>query len=78
MQSGITYGIRPSGDELDHPSCVDPGGPVAERLLAAGFLEGAPNVHEGQGRANRRFAERGAGWSCRQPHGWLSGGRGER
>lgn len=29
--------------------------PEAERLRALGLVEGTPNVHRGQGTANRRF-----------------------
>jgi hypothetical protein len=42
--------------ELDHVlvwSSV--GAPEAERLVAFGLTEGSPNVHAGQGTANRRF-----------------------
>lgn len=35
--------------------CASPGAPEAEILLTAGFTEGSPNVHAGQGTANRRF-----------------------
>jgi hypothetical protein len=42
--------------ELDHVFvCVAQGGPEAEHLLQVGFTEGGPNVHPGQGTANRRF-----------------------
>jgi hypothetical protein len=42
--------------ELDHVFiCVAEGGPEAVRLVQFGLLEGAPNVHPGQGTANRRF-----------------------
>ena len=42
--------------ELDHVFiCVDRGAPEAERLIEFGLCEGAPNVHPGQGTANRRF-----------------------
>jgi hypothetical protein len=42
--------------ELDHLFVMtDRGAPAAETLRAAGFVEGAPNVHPGQGSANRRF-----------------------
>jgi hypothetical protein len=41
---------------LDHVFlAVSPGGPEVEPLRAAGFTEGAPNVHHGQGTACRRF-----------------------
>jgi hypothetical protein len=41
---------------LDHVFvCCDRGAPEAEALVAAGLVEGARNVHEGQGTANRRF-----------------------
>ena len=33
----------------------EPGAPEAKQLVEAGFVEGAPNVHPGQGTANRRF-----------------------
>jgi hypothetical protein len=42
--------------ELDHVLIwVSPGGPEAERLVEFGLTEGSPNVHAGQGTANRRF-----------------------
>ncbi|HUG17064.1 MAG TPA: VOC family protein [Thermomicrobiales bacterium] len=42
--------------ELDHVFiCTDPGAPVAQRLIELGLVEGSPNVHPGQGTANRRF-----------------------
>lgn len=42
--------------ELDHVFvCVARGAPEAERLLEAGFTEGPPNEHPGQGTACRRF-----------------------
>jgi hypothetical protein len=42
--------------ELDHVFiCVAGGGPEAEHLVEFGLCEGAPNVHPGQGTANRRF-----------------------
>jgi hypothetical protein len=42
--------------ELDHLFiCVDEGGPEAEQLQALGLTEGPPNIHPGQGTANRRF-----------------------
>lgn len=45
------------GFELDHLFvCVAPGAPEADRLAAAGFREGPPNQHPGQGTANRRFS----------------------
>jgi hypothetical protein len=34
---------------------VSAGCPEAERLKALGLTEGTPNVHPGQGTANRRF-----------------------
>jgi hypothetical protein len=41
---------------LDHVFlAVSRGGPEVEPLRAAGFTEGAPNVHRGQGTACRRF-----------------------
>jgi hypothetical protein len=42
--------------ELDHVFVVTAvWAPAAERLIALGFTEGAPNMHPGQGTANRRF-----------------------
>ena len=42
--------------ELDHVFvCAARGAPEGERLVAAGFTEGAPNEHPGQGTACRRF-----------------------
>jgi hypothetical protein len=42
--------------EVDHLFVlVAAGGPEASRLIAAGLTEGPPNVHPGQGTANRRF-----------------------
>jgi hypothetical protein len=42
--------------EIDHLFvCVTKGGPEAGQLADAGFLEGAPNAHPGQGTACRRF-----------------------
>jgi hypothetical protein len=42
--------------ELDHLFVwADVGGPEAERLIAFGLTEGAPNTHPGQGTACRRF-----------------------
>lgn len=42
--------------ELDHFFVItDPGAPQADALVAAGFLEGPPNRHPGQGTACRRF-----------------------
>lgn len=44
------------GIELDHAFIgCRAGAPEAEALLAQGFVEGSPNVHPGQGTANRRF-----------------------
>lgn len=41
---------------LDHVFlAVQRGGPEAERLVDAGFVEGPPNTHPGQGTACRRF-----------------------
>jgi len=41
---------------LDHFFILtDPGAPQADLLTAAGFEEGEPNRHPGQGTANRRF-----------------------
>ena len=43
--------------ELDHFFvCTAAGGPEAQRLLQFGLNEAPPNVHPGQGTANRRFA----------------------
>jgi hypothetical protein len=39
---------------------ADPGGPEAERLVAFGLTEGAPNTRPGQGTACRRFFFRNA------------------
>ena len=42
--------------ELDHLYVLaEPGAPEAERLITLGLVEGTPNVHPGQGTANRRF-----------------------
>jgi hypothetical protein len=42
--------------ELDHVFvCVSQGAPEAEKLVDFGLVEGSPNVHPGQGTANRRF-----------------------
>ena len=42
--------------ELDHVFLwTDAGAPEADRLVAFGLTEGDPNVHPGQGTANRRF-----------------------
>lgn len=42
--------------DLDHVLiCAPVQAPAAERLIEAGFAEGAPNRHPGQGTANRRF-----------------------
>lgn len=42
--------------ELDHVFvCTARDAPEAERLHALGLVEGTPNVHRGQGTANRRF-----------------------
>lgn len=42
--------------ELDHVLiCAPVGASAADRLLEAGFIEGTPNRHPGQGTANRRF-----------------------
>lgn len=42
--------------ELDHVFiCVSRGGAEAEELVRFGLREGPPNVHAGQGTANRRF-----------------------
>jgi hypothetical protein len=46
---------------LDHVFvCTAAGAPEAALLLAAGFAEGTPNVHPGQGTACRRFFFRNA------------------
>jgi hypothetical protein len=45
-----------AGFELDHLLIwTDAGAPEAERLVAFGLTEGAPNTHSGQGTACRRF-----------------------
>lgn len=42
--------------ELDHFFIVTrPGAPEGDSLAALGLVEGTPNVHAGQGTANRRF-----------------------
>ena len=42
--------------ELDHFFVITrPGAPEADGLAALGLVEGTPNVHTGQGTANRRF-----------------------
>src|SRR5215475_787134 len=42
--------------EVDHLFVfTDVGAPEAEGLVAFGLTEGEPNVHPGQGTANRRF-----------------------
>lgn len=42
--------------EIDHLFVLaSVGAPEAARLLDAGFVEGSPNAHHGQGTANRRF-----------------------
>jgi hypothetical protein len=42
--------------EIDHLYVLaSVGAPEADRLLDAGFVEGSPNTHRGQGTANRRF-----------------------
>jgi hypothetical protein len=44
------------GWELDHVFIMtEPGAAAAERLVSLGLVEGSPNVHAGQGTANRRF-----------------------
>ena len=35
--------------------CTSEGAPEAEALLDVGLIEGSPNIHPGQGTANRRF-----------------------
>ena len=35
--------------------CTSAGAPEAEALLDVGLIEGSPNIHPGQGTANRRF-----------------------
>jgi hypothetical protein len=45
-----------SGWELDHLFIwTSEGAPEAEALIDAGFTEGTPNTHPGQGTSNRRF-----------------------
>jgi hypothetical protein len=47
--------------ELDHVFiCVSQGAPEADYLTHFGLIEGAANVHPGQGTANRRFFFRNA------------------
>jgi hypothetical protein len=47
--------------ELDHLFiCTSVGAPEADRLIAFGLTEGAPNTHPGQGTACRRFFFRNA------------------
>ena len=47
--------------ELDHLFVwTAVGAPEAERLIAFGLTEGTPNIHPGQGTANRRFFFRNA------------------
>jgi len=47
--------------EFDHLFiCVSQGGAEAEHLRRFGLVEGPPNVHRGQGTANRRFFFRNA------------------
>ena len=42
--------------EIDHLFvCTEVGAPEADRLIALGLTEGAPNTHPGQGTSNRRF-----------------------
>jgi hypothetical protein len=42
--------------ELDHFFVITrPGAPEGDSLVALGLIEGTPNVHPGQGTANRRF-----------------------
>ncbi len=42
--------------EIDHIFiCVNDDGRGADALKALGLVEGTPNVHPGQGTANRRF-----------------------
>jgi hypothetical protein len=42
--------------EIDHLFiCASVGAPEADRLVEFGLTEGSPNVHQGQGTANRRF-----------------------
>src|SRR5262245_20459007 len=45
-----------SGIEVDHVFVFTAtGAPEAARLIELGLVEGSPNVHPGQGSANRRF-----------------------
>jgi hypothetical protein len=47
--------------ELDHVFvCAAQGAPEGDLLLQLGFVEGSPNVHQGQGTSNRRFPFRNA------------------
>lgn len=42
--------------ELDHLFiCTNVGAPAADRLVSFGLTESTPNIHPGQGTANRRF-----------------------
>lgn len=46
----------PAFYEIDHIFVLsDVGAAAAQRLVAAGLSEGPPNIHDGQGTANRRF-----------------------
>ena len=50
--------------EVDHVFVwVDVGAPAADQLVSFGLTEGDPNVHPGQGTANRRFFFPGDGRS---------------
>ena len=50
-----------AGVVIDHLFiCVPRGAPAAARLIEFGLREGSPNVHPGQGTANRRFFFRNA------------------
>jgi len=50
------YGKASMGDEIDHIFVMtNAGAPDADDLVRLGLTEGAPNRHEGQGTANRRF-----------------------
>jgi hypothetical protein len=48
--------VRSMAFEFDHAFVfVEAGAPDADILAAAGLVEGAPNIHPGQGTQNRRF-----------------------
>ena len=53
---GVSYQANAMPLEVDHAfvACAA-GAPEGDALLRAGFVEGSPNTHLGQGTANRRF-----------------------